>query len=119
MRHDVNKLEARCSAGVLLGYAATSKAYRVLLDDGRIVTSTNVVVHEGKIRIDDSSDDREDSADEEVPEGRDSNRVPPRAAGDEEVPGGRDSDRVPPRAAGDEEVPVEVRLIRSAEPRTF
>jgi hypothetical protein len=45
------------------------------------------------------------AGDEEVPEGRDSDRVPPRAAGDEEVPGGRDSDRVPPRAAGDEEVP--------------
>jgi transposase InsO family protein len=67
MRHDINKLEARCSPGLLLGYAATSKAYRMLLDDGRIFTSTNVVMHEGEIRLVDSSDDREDSADEEVP----------------------------------------------------
>jgi hypothetical protein len=37
MRHVHNKLEACCCPGFLLGYAATSKAYRALLDDRRIV----------------------------------------------------------------------------------
>jgi hypothetical protein len=104
-RHDINKLEARCSPVLLIGYAATSKAYRVLLNDGRIVTSTNVVVHEGEIRLDDSGDDRQDSVDEEIPGRGDSDRVPPRAAGDEEVPGHGDSDGYPPRSSGDEEGP--------------
>jgi transposase InsO family protein len=103
-RHDINQLEARCSPGLILGYAAPSKAYRVLLDDGRIVTSTNAVVHEGEIRLDDSGDDREDSVDEEVPGRGDSDRVPPRAAGDEEGPGRGDSDGYPPRSSGDEDV---------------
>jgi hypothetical protein len=91
-RHDMNKLEARCSPGLLLGYSATFKAHRVLLDDGRIVTSTNVVVHEGKIRLDDPSDDREDSADEEGPGGGGSEGFLPCADDDDKGLGLEDSE---------------------------
>jgi len=43
------KLDPTSQAGIFLGYEAHSKAYRVLLDDGKVAVSRNVLFDESKL----------------------------------------------------------------------
>lgn len=58
-----NKLQDRARQGVFVGYASDAKAWRVLVDDNRIVTSANVLFHEDMFDSKDQVSDHDDDDD--------------------------------------------------------
>ena len=84
------KLDPLSQAGTFLGYEPTSKAYRVLLADGKMVVSRNVTFDETKPLIKEASDncdqedhdmeEKESSPQEAAPEEASSQEAPSREA---------------------------------------
>ena len=50
-KHFRRKLDSLSKPGILIGYEANSKAYRVLLDDGKITVSRDVIFDEAQKHI--------------------------------------------------------------------